>query len=406
MNANAVDYDIAVVGAGPIGMTAALVLAGGGYRTALVGPDVSADETRTVALLKGSIQLMRHIGAWDRMEPAGTAMVAMRLIDDTGRLLRAPTVTFRSEEIGEPYFGVNVPVPAMTKALAMRAGETNGLARIEDVVTESRLADDRVEIVIDDGDVLTAALVVAADGRQSVCREGAGIGVRSTRYPQTAFVLNATHDRDHDGISTEFHKTTGPFTLVPLAGRSVSVVNVVAPDEADELIKADDDTLSDVLTRQSKSLLGRLRPAGPRRAYPLSSQTADRFAVGRTILVGEAAHIMPPIGAQGLNLGLRDVAALMDSLRAAPDVARPEPLLRHYQDARSLDIATRMTAIDLLNRSLLSGFFGFQGARSLGLHALRSFAPLRRLAMREGMLPSYATPTLMRADQPLSGALR
>ncbi len=392
------DFDIIVVGPGPVGMTAAMLMAERGYRTALIGPDVSASETRTAALLKGSITLMRHLGVWGGMESGGAPLRAMRLIDDTGRLLRAPTVTFESAELGEPYFGVNVPVKGIAAALHADLAKRKDVVRIDATVETTRTSESQIIVALPGDETITASLVVAADGRLSVCREAAGISTRQTRYPQTAFVLNLEHEREHDFISTEFHRKTGPFTLVPLPGRMSSLVCVVKPEDAEYLGTLDDDALSTELARQSKSLLGRLTPAGPSRAYPLVSQTADRFAAGRTVLVGEAAHIMPPIGAQGLNLGLRDVAALADAVDAAPELQDVARLCDRYQSARRVDVMSRMTAVDLLNRSLLSGFFGFQGARSVGLQALQSFGPLRRLVMREGMLPSYATPRLMQAE--------
>lgn len=389
-------FDIAVVGVGPAGMTAALMLARQGLSTVAIGPDISATETRTAALLGGSIRLMQWLGVWDDMERAGTPLKTMRLIDDTGRLLRAPTVDFHAEEIGEPWFGVNVPVKDISSVLLAAADAEPLLSRRPEQVEATETGDGDVTLSLASGEKLRTRLVVAADGRLSVCRACAGIGTRQQRYPQSALVLSLDHERDHDFVSTEFHRRAGPFTLVPLPGRRSSLVCVVTPEDAAELDALDHASLGARLTEMSKSILGRLTPASPRRIYPLGSQTADRFAAGRTLLIGEAAHVMPPIGAQGLNLGLRDVASIADALNDRNDLDDPARVVDAYHSARSLDIRTRMTAVDLLNRSLLSGFFAFQGARSLGLHALRGFGPLRRLAMREGITPSYATPSLMK----------
>ncbi|MEM6667061.1 MAG: UbiH/UbiF family hydroxylase [Pseudomonadota bacterium] len=389
--------DIAVVGAGPVGHAVALLVSEFAKSVALIGPDVSPSETRTTALLNGSVRLFRHVGAWDAMEEHGAPLKTMRIIDDTGRLVRAPTVTFEAEEIGEDQFGINVPVRHVTAALARRVSEAPAITRMTGAVSALEETAESATLTLADGSALQADMVIAADGRLSVCRESLGITVSEQRYPQSAIALNLTHEKPHNDISTEFHKPTGPFTLVPLHGLNSALVCVVTPDEAEELVALRPDQLGREITRRSRGLLGQIKANGPARSYPLVSQTARRLVGERTALVGEAAHVMPPIGAQGLNLGLRDIASIYECLaRHWVPGGDPAAALSAYSRARTVDIRTRMTAVDLLNRSLLSDFIGLQGLRSLGLHAVRGIAPLRRMVMREGLSPSYATPSLMR----------
>jgi 2-octaprenyl-6-methoxyphenol hydroxylase len=246
--------------------------------------------------------------------------------------------------------------------------------------------------------------VVAADGQKSRLREAAGIEARRWSYPQSALTVILAHDRDHGDASTEFHTRDGPFTLVPLSGRRSSLVWVTKPERAAGLAELDDARLGLAIERQAHSLLGRTRVDGPRGMVPLSGLSVRRYATSRLALVGEAAHVFPPIGAQGLNLGFRDVAALRDAaVEARGRGLDPgsDAALRPYQRSRDLDVPLRRAAVDGLNRSLLSDLLPLDLARGAGLLLMSSFGPLRRAVMREGVLPRFGAPTLMRAPPPI-----
>jgi len=210
----------------------------------------------------------------------------------------------------------------------------------------------------------------------------------STRsYPQAALVLNFAHSSDHAFTSTEFHTETGPFTQVPLPGKRSSLVWVVKPETAQELAALDDATLSALIEEKMQSMLGRVTVDSGRQIYPLSATTPWRFANNRVALVGEAAHVFPPIGAQGLNLGIRDISDLIDVAsknRVDPGNANA---LSAYDFKRRPDILARSNAVNLLNMTLLSNMLPAQMARSAGLDVLRAFAPLRAFFMREGLRP-------------------
>ncbi len=384
------DYDIAVVGAGPSGLTAALVCAHAGFSTVLIAPTVDQLDGRTTALLQASVDLLDGIGVWERLRPLATPLSRMRMVDDTGRLIRAPEVTFDCSELGLEAFGYNLLNKDLNRTLEEAAGQHENLHFIRQKASGFVYGDDYAGIHLEDGRKLTASLVIAADGRNSAARAAANIDVRRWDYPQMAVVLNLTHERPHGETSTEFHTPTGPFTLVPLPGRSSSLVCVVTPEQASSLTALSDEDLARELERRSHSILGKVTIATSPQKFPLSGLTAKSVSGQRLALIGEAAHVFPPIGAQGLNLGLRDVASLGTLLSRAKaqgkDVGGPE-LLAAYARDRKLDISSRTAAVDALNRSLLTDFLPIQIARSAGLYLADRIPPLRRLLMREGIAP-------------------
>ncbi len=259
---------------------------------------------------------------------------------------------------------------------------------------------DGVTIVHADG-VARVRLLVGADGARSLARAAAGIATRRRSYPQTALTLNLAHARPHGDTSTEFHTESGPFTLVPLPGQRSSLVWVLEPAHAAELAAMSDADLAAAIERRAHSLLGTMHAEPGRGVFPLAIQTADAFARARIALVGEAAHVVPPIGAQGLNLGLRDGATLAelvaDARRDNRDVGAPDVLAR-YDRQRRADVTSRTIGVDMLNRSLLTDFFPVHGARGLALYLVDRIGPLRRALMREGVTPAASQPRLMRGE--------
>jgi 2-octaprenyl-6-methoxyphenol hydroxylase len=396
-----ISAEVAVVGGGPAGLTAATALAVAGVPTVLIAGEAGPRDNRTTALFSSSVSALEAIGVWEACRAAAAPLRALRIVDDTGRLWRAPEVRFEASEIGLEAFGWNIDNKSLVAALEARAQALPELRRIGDNAVAVGIDDREVTITLAGGGAVTTRLAIGADGRRSLCREAAEIATRGWSYPQTALTFNIKHTRPHHDISTEFHTEDGPFTLVPLPGLRSSVVCVVSPAEAARLTALDPDARNAEMERRSHCILGRVEVEPGQGAFPLAVETARRFAVNRVALVGEAAHVIPPIGAQGLNLGLRDAATIaelaVEAWRDGEDVGGPATLAA-YDRRRRIDVASRTVAVDLLNRSLLSGLLPVQGARSFGLFLLDRVGPLRRALMREGVDPLAARPRLMRGE--------
>jgi 2-octaprenyl-6-methoxyphenol hydroxylase len=412
----------AVIGGGPAGLVAALALAHLEVPTALVAPSAGAlpdssrqgeaseagagkgqagaTDNRTTALMMPSVKALETLGVWSSCRHHAAPLRVMRIVDDTGRLWRAPEVRFEAAEIGLEAFAWNIENAHLVAALWDRVAAMSSLAHLATAATSLSIGQSGVTATLADGTVLDCLIAVGADGRNSICRTAAGISLESGAYAQTALTFTLTHTRPHHDISTEFHTAQGPFTLVPLPGLRSSLVWVVADDEAERLCALAPAALDAEIERRSHSILGKTRVEPGRGAFPLSIATASRFAANRVALVGEAAHLFPPIGAQGLNLGVRDAVGIAE---IASDIhcrgGNLADAIATYDRRRRSDIASRSIAVDLLNRSLLSDFLPVQGLRGLALYALGRIGPLRRAAMREGVAPRIGLPALMGGEQ-------
>jgi 2-octaprenyl-6-methoxyphenol hydroxylase len=381
------DSTILVAGTGPVGLIAALCLSAKGFQVDLVGPQVRGDDRRTTALMMPALEVLDGVGVLGAIEAGAAPLETMRIVDGTTRLLRSPVVTFRAGEIDQRYFGLNIPNVHLNAVLEAAVRRQAGVTWHPGLVARWHIEAGAATAELEDGTSLRTGLVAAADGRRSPARDAAGIRSVSHAYPQSALVLNFGHSRPHGATSTEFHTESGPFTQVPLPGDRSSLVWVVRPEMAEELSALDDDALSRRIEDRMQSMLGRVTVEAGRQVYPLSVTVPLQFGRNRVALLGEAAHVFPPIGAQGLNLGIRDVVDLVAAASRHPADPGAAEVLSAYDRKRRPDILARTGAVDLLNRSLLSDLLPAQLARTAGLGLLGGVGPLRAFFMREGMRP-------------------
>ena len=378
---------VIVAGTGPTGLIAAAALADLGLPVTLAGPPASAEDRRTTALMTPALAQLDGLGVLAALRPKTAPLKVMRIVDATKRLIRSPVVTFRAAEIGEDHFGLNMPNRDLNAALEAAIATRPTIDWRREMVAGWAVSPDKVTARLADGTTIEGVLAVAADGRLSPAREAAGIQTSVRSYPQVALVLNFEHSRSHGFVSTEFHTETGPFTQVPLPGNRSSLVWVVQPKTAEELTALDDASLSMRVEERMQSMLGRVSVEPGRQVYPLGATLPARFAGNRVALVGEAAHVFPPIGAQGLNLGIRDVRDLVATVAENRSDPGAENALAAYNRKRRPDVLARAGAVNLLNLSLLSDMLPAQLARSAGLGVVGGFAPIRALFMREGLQP-------------------
>ncbi len=403
--ANMNDYDVIIAGAGPAGLAAACLMAIDGRKVALVAREKGdASDPRTVALMQPSIRMVRHLGLWPGVLKEQTQPLRkLRLVDDTGSLFKAPTITFDPVELGEEAFGWNFPLGLLIPALHARAGEL-GVEMIAADAVSAQGGSDGISLLTSSGERLAARVVLAADGRNSVLREAAGIKTNRWSYEQAAIATSFAHTGPHDGISTEYHKAAGPFTTVPMPGSRSALVWMERPARAAELMALPDKDFAAEVQIGTHGELGRISEMGPRRLFPMQGLVAREFARNRIILIGEAAHVVPPIGAQGLNMSLRDAAQAADLMEGEDDPGHAG-IMADYDAMRRRDVQPRQQVIDLMNRSLLSGFLPLEGGRALGLNLLAQFGPLRRAVMQYGLAPTGGLPRVMRPDHGSTPAL-
>lgn len=390
--------DVFISGGGLAGLIAAAAFGQAGFSVLLSDPvappaDAGADgsDLRSTAYLRPARDLIEGAGLWRALAPHATPLDTLRLVDTTGwpPAIRE-TRSFEAAEMGEGPFGWNLP---NWRARAVLAEAIAGLPRVtlRHGTGFSRLVQRSSEalVTLTDGTHLRARLALGADGRGSPLREAAGIGVATTRYGQKALAFAVTHPDPHVNVSIEVYNRGGAFTLVPLAdheGQPASaVVWMNEGPRAAELRGMDNPAFEMAATERSCGLLGSLSLATDRQLWPVVTQRARSLTAQRVALLAEAAHVLPPIGAQGLNTSLHDVSALVALAEAAPGRLGEASMLDAYARTRSRDIAARARAIDLLNRVCMSGAVPVQSLRLAGLRAVHGITPVRRAVMRAGL---------------------
>ena len=380
------DVPILIAGGGLAGLSAAVVLASDGHAVTFVDPapppapgEERAADRRTTAILQPGRDMLAAAGAWE-MDVAPTPLAEMRVLDLRGEARAA----FVAAEISERPFGWNVVNGSLRRALSARAGAL-GVRHVTGAVRTLLAREAEALVTLEDGARMRCALVVGADGRESRVRAAAGIGARTLRTGQKALSFAVAHEAAHACVSTEIYDTGGPMVLVPLpdedgAHRS-AVVWMVPGAEARKLEALGPDELSDAATARSGGVLGPLRATGPVAVWPIVTRVADRFDGTRVALMAEAAHAVPPIGAQGLNMSLADVAALRT---ACAERLGDRAALAAYDRARRPDVLMRVAAVTALNAAAI-GAGPMDVLRGWGIRALGAAPAARRRLMALGL---------------------
>lgn len=404
-SAHVTKTQILVAGAGQTGISAALAFARAGFRVTLVGRRPPPLPGRTVALFEASVRFLAALGVLDEVRAKSNRIAAIRMIDDTDQFLPVPELLLRAEEVDLPELGINISNDELTEVLFNHAREAKSFEIVDADIADYDLLGDGCAAILADGSRIEADFLIAADGRQSKARACAGIDTKEWTYPQIALTLLLSHEFPHDDISTEYHTRSGPFTLVPLQGREnaphrSSLVWLMSVADARRRLANARDELEFEIEDYAKSILGAVKIEGDIGQFRMGGMRVSKHAVGRLALVGETCHAFPPIGAQGLNLSLRDVADLEECLASA-DLANGDELARalaRYDRRRFADIGFRTYGVDLLNRSLIVPYLPIDLLRGAGFLAMTAIGPLRRSVIREGVLPHLVLPRLMRKE--------
>ena len=390
--------DIVVSGGGIAGLTAAAVFGAAGFSVLCVDPappvterDAEGSDLRTTALLQPARALLDRMGIWDHLAPHAAPLQIMRIVDAGGEMPEPRVVReFDASEISDAPFGWNLPNWLLRRELLARIATLPNVdfrAGTATTTLFTRQAEARVGL--SDGSRVACRLVVACDGRASPMREAAGIAVKTSRYGQKALAFAVTHPIPHENVSTEIHRSGGPFTLVPLPdwqGKpSSAVVWMETGPNAKRLMALEDAAFEAEMDRRSCGLFGPLKLASRRTVWPIISQYAERLSGERIALMAEAAHVVPPIGAQGLNMSLADLRTLLELAEARPDGLGDAQMLEAYHRKRIGDIRLRVQGIDILNRASMMEAQPLRDARAAGLSALYALAPVRKTLMQMGL---------------------
>lgn len=390
--------DIFISGGGIAGLTAAAAFGTAGFDVICVDPappitDREADgaDMRTTAMLQPARQVLEAAGLWERLADHASPLQIMRIVDAGGPEPEARlTKDFNASDVSELPFGWNLPNWLLRREIVARLAELPNVTFHSGIAAKSLFTREReARVGLTDGSRIRTRLVVAADGRNSPMREAAGIAVRTTRYGQKALAFAVTHPIPHENVSTEIHRTGGPFTLVPLPDHDGLPSSAVVWMDDGALARAryemEVPTFEAEMTERSCHLFGPLTLASRRTLWPIISQQAERLSGERIALIAEAAHVVPPIGAQGLNMSLADTSTLLHLAQARPDDLGDQTMLDAYHKARYGDITLRVQGIDLLNRASQVRAPLLRDARATALNALYSMGPVRRTLMQMGL---------------------
>jgi 2-octaprenyl-6-methoxyphenol hydroxylase len=397
--------DVVIAGGGFVGLALAIALRQGlgeRFQVLLVDPTLEAADSgdlRASAIAAAARRLFETLGVWEGIE----AQPILDMVITDSRLkdaVRPVFLTFAGEiEPGEPFAHM-VENRALTAALLRKAadvGVTLGATAVKSFTTER----DRVDVHLANRETVAARLLVAADGARSRIRQQAGIATHGWSYDQSAIVTTVAHERDHQGRAEEHFLPSGPFAILPLTGRRASLVWTEAAKEAERIVALPDDLFHAELEKRFGLHLGEIEVIGARRAYPLGLFVARSFIADRLALIGDAAHVIHPIAGQGLNMGLRDAAALaeaiVDAARLGLDIGGA-PVLERYQRWRRFDTMAMGVATDGLNRLFSNESDVLRIVRDVGLGIVDRLPAVKSFFIREAAGLTGEVPKLLKGE--------
>lgn len=389
--------DILIAGGGAPGLSLALLLAGQGLDIIIADPftppklkEIKPDG-RSTALLTSSLNVLKAAGLKDDEAGYGEALNAMRIIDDSVPGQESVWADFPANDIGQDSYGVNIPNRILTAALFEKAKAHKHIQFLNAGLADYRIEQNQVSARLEDKTQISAKLIVGADGRNSVTRQCAGIETSTKNYNQAAITCLINHSRSHQNIATEFHRPSGPLALVPLAGNQSTIVWVEKTERAHEIIALSKQDFTHALQTASKAVLGAITLETNPELWPLKTLKAKSLIAKRCALIAEAAHVMSPITAQGLNLSLRDVATLaeviIDAARLGLDIGA-DSVLKNYEQRRFIDLKSRVSGVDSMMALVSTENPALKTIRRTGFKILDRAAPLRRFATTQALSPN------------------
>lgn len=390
--------EVAIIGGGTPGLSLALLLARSGIDVIVVEPyppsDTSGVSTRSSAIMKDNIELLESLDLPEPLYREQATLKTLRIFEDSDfPSAKMPTLSrsFRSNEIDQDYFAVNCPDRWLRSLLYADARKSTNITLLEGrALGALNFFDSHVEAVLEDGEIVHASLVVGADGRRSKVRDEAGISYTTKDYGRSAITAVMAHSDDHDQISTEFHRHTGPFTLVPLAEKQSTLVWMDKDDAVEQWSKASKKDVEAAIQERSRGVLGDVSLQGGIDAARIINMQANALYAPRVALMAEAAHVVSPLGAQGLNMSLRDArclaACLVEAKETGCDLGQKSVLMK-YAKGRSGDMSMRSHAIHSLQTLLGTESIVVDGMRKAGLFMMHEGNPLRKLIVKAGMAP-------------------
>ena len=396
--------DIIVIGAGPTGLVSALTFAKAGYEVVVIDPvdrvgNASSENSnglqdrRTTAHLTPTVKFLEKLGIWNEICQNACALERLVIIEEAAQNFianRQKRTVFDPSELGGQNFGYNVPIRDNLEGLVKLARAKSNITLVFGIGLQRVVQDDKsVFGILTDGTTIEAKLIIGADGGNSQVRKSLRIGVKKKYTGQTALSFHITHEKPHFNTSTEIYSDGGPLTLVPMCRKNKehesAVVWMQDTDKAGFMANNDSDLFLNHVQEKSCDTLGKILSCSAISSRPVIVQLANRIIDRRVVLLGEAAHLLPPIGAQGYNSSIKDIRVLSDTVLESKNDPGASAALKKYQSLRLPDIYLRTAGVGTLNFLAWSGNPLLQGLRLTGLNLLQNNAFLKKNAMRFGL---------------------